>query len=96
MNERTKAIITQRLASASGHLCGVERMVSNDAYCIEVIRQIQAVQAALNKVSVILLEAHLEACISDVVQGEDIVERERLLGEFASIFEMSVKHQYSK
>lgn len=94
MDERTKAIIAQRLASASGHLYGVKRMACEDAYCIDVIRQIQAVQAALNKVSVILLETHLETCISEVVQGEDIAERERMLGEVATIFEMSKKLDY--
>jgi DNA-binding FrmR family transcriptional regulator len=88
MDERTKIVIAQRLASASGHLNGVERMTREDAYCIDVIRQIQAVQAALNKVSVLLLETHLDTCILAAVQGEDIAERERMLGEVASIFEV--------
>jgi CsoR family transcriptional regulator, copper-sensing transcriptional repressor len=94
MDERMKPIIAQRLASASGHLCGVERMAREDASCIEVIRQLQAVQAALNKLSVLMLEAHLDACILAAVQGEDIAERERVLGELASIFEMSEKQNY--
>ncbi len=95
MDERTKAIITQRLASASGHLGAVERMAREDVCCIDVIRQIQAVQAALNKVSVMMLETHLDTCILAAVQGEDVAERERLLGEVASIFEMSKKYNYS-
>jgi CsoR family transcriptional regulator, copper-sensing transcriptional repressor len=95
MDERTKATIGQRLASASGHLCGVERMARQDASCIDVIRQLQAVQAALNKVSVMMLEAHLDTCILAAFQGEDIAERERVLSEVASIFEMSKKHNYS-
>ena len=95
MDERTKAIIARRLASASGHLGGVERMVRDDASCIDLIRQVHAVQAALNKVSVMMLEAHLNNCILAAVQGEDIVERERVLGDVASIFEMSKKHNYS-
>ena len=95
MDERTKAIIAQRLASASGHLNGVERMARDGAYCIDVMRQIQAVQAALNKVSVLMLETHLNNCILAAVQGEDIAERERMLDEVVSIFEMSKKHSYS-
>ena len=95
MDERTKAIIAQRLASASGHLNGVERMARDGAYCIDVMRQIQAVQAALNKVSVMMLETHLNTCILAAVQGEDIAERERMLDEVVSIFEMSKKHNYS-
>ena len=41
----------RRLKTIEGHLRGVIRMVEEDAYCIDVIRQIQAVEAALNKVS---------------------------------------------
>jgi len=94
MDERTKAIIEQRLASASGHLCGVERMAREEAPCIELIRQLQAVQAALHKVSVMMLEAHLDTCVLAAVQGENLAERERVLSEVASIFEMSKKHNY--
>ncbi len=46
----------KRLKIIAGHLGGVIRMVEEDAYCIDVIRQIQAVQAALNKVSAAILE----------------------------------------
>ena len=94
MDKQTKAIITQRLASASGHLCGVERMAHEDASCIDVIRQLQAVQAALNKVSVMMLETHLDTCILAAVQGEDIAKREHLLDEIASIIKVSKSHNY--
>ena len=49
MDEAKKKAVTQRLASAAGHIKGIERMVQEDEYCIDVIRQIQAVQAALNR-----------------------------------------------
>ncbi|HFQ93818.1 MAG TPA: metal-sensing transcriptional repressor, partial [Anaerolineae bacterium] len=51
MDDNTKKVVTQRLASAAGHIKGIERMVNDDTYCIDVIKQIQAVQAALSKVS---------------------------------------------
>ena len=70
-------------------------MARDGAYCIDVMRQIQAVQAALNKVSVLMLETHLNTCILAAVQGQDIAERERMLDEVVSIFEMSKKHNYS-
>ncbi len=92
MDERTKVIIAQRLASASGHLSSVERMARDDTPCIDVIRQIQAVQAALNKVSVMMLEAHLHDCILSAVHSDDHAERARVLSEVVSIFAMSKKH----
>ena len=69
-------------------------MARDDAYCIDVMRQIQAVQAALNKVSVMMLETHLDTCILAAVQGEDVAEREHLLDEIASIIKISKSHNY--
>lgn len=51
-----KETFLKRLKIAEGHIGGIERMVEGDAYCIDVLRQIQAVQAALNKISVGILE----------------------------------------
>ena len=42
---------SQRLKTIEGHIRGINRMIEDDVYCIDIIRQIQAVQAALNKVS---------------------------------------------
>jgi DNA-binding FrmR family transcriptional regulator len=80
-----------RLKNVEGHLRGVERMVEEDAYCIDVIRQIQAVQAALNKISAMILEEHLNSCLITAVRGEDADERERVLREIADVFEMATK-----
>ena len=80
-----------RLKNVEGHLRGVERMVEEDAYCIDVIRQIQAVQAALNKISSLILEEHLSSCLITAVRGEDVNERERVLHEIADVFEMATK-----
>jgi CsoR family transcriptional regulator, copper-sensing transcriptional repressor len=80
-----------RIKNVEGHLRGVERMVEEDAYCIDVIRQIQAVQAALNKISAMILEEHLNSCLITAVRGEDVEERERVLSEIADVFEMATK-----
>jgi CsoR family transcriptional regulator, copper-sensing transcriptional repressor len=66
-------------------------MVEEEAYCIDVIRQIQAVQAALNKISAMILEEHLNSCLITAVRGEDADERERVLREIADVFEMATK-----
>ena len=91
MDEQTRQSLTQRLASAAGHIRGIERMANEDAYCIDMIRQIQAVQAALNKVSHMLLDSHLRTCMTTAVRGSDIAERERMLQEVTAVFEMSNK-----
>jgi DNA-binding FrmR family transcriptional regulator len=81
----------RRLKTVEGHLRGVIRMVEEDAYCIDVIRQIQAVEAALNKVSANILENHLNSCVITAIQGNDKKERERVLKEISEVFEMANK-----
>ena len=79
------------MKSIAGHVKGIERMLENDAYCIDVIKQIQAVEAALSKVSTLLLDGHLHSCLITAVRGEDVQERERVLAEIAHVFETSTK-----
>ena len=83
--------VLRRLKTVEGHLRGVIRMVEEDAYCIDVIRQIQAIEAALNKVSSKILEDHLNSCVITAIQGNDKSERERVLKEITEVFEMSTK-----
>jgi DNA-binding FrmR family transcriptional regulator len=81
----------RRLKTIEGHLRGVIRMLEEDTYCIDVIRQIQAVESALNKVSTQILENHLNTCVTTAIQGNNPRERERVLKEIAEVFEMSKK-----
>ena len=83
--------VVRRLKTVEGHLKGVIRMVEEDAYCIDVIRQVQAIEAALNKVSSKILEDHLNSCVITAIQGNDKSERERVLKEITEVFEMSTK-----
>ena len=78
----------RRLKTIEGHVRGIEQMVENGVYCIDVIKQINAVQAALDKVSNIILEGHLHTCVITAVRGEDPDERERVLKEIKDIFSM--------
>ena len=91
MDDTSRKAVTQRLASAAGHIKGIERMVDDDAYCIDVIQQVQAVQAALSKVSELVLDNHLNSCVITAVQGEDPGERARVLKEVTAVFAMSSK-----
>jgi DNA-binding FrmR family transcriptional regulator len=77
----------RRLKTAEGHLRGIQRMIEQEAYCIDVIRQIQAVQAALNKASAQILEEHLNSCMITAIRGDDPAERERVLNEVITVFE---------
>jgi DNA-binding FrmR family transcriptional regulator len=85
MNQNSDVIL--RLKTIEGHVRGIERMVAEEAYCIDVIRQVQAVQSALNKLSGLILENHLNSCLITAVRGDDPAERERVLTEIAEVFD---------
>ena len=84
---QTKQDTLNRLKSASGHLAAVARMVDEEQYCIDIIYQIQAVQAALNKISLLVLDDHMHTCVTDAIQNDDPAERERVLAEILAVFE---------
>lgn len=81
----------ERLKVIEGHIRGIEKMVESEQYCIDIIRQIQAVQSALNKVNSAILENHLNSCLITAVRWDDPDERERVLKEIAEIYETATK-----
>jgi DNA-binding FrmR family transcriptional regulator len=89
MDEKTRTDVGRRLASAAGHIKGIQRMVEEESYCIDVIQQIEAVQSALHKVSTMMLDNHLHTCVTAAIRGDDPDEREQLLREVSSVFAMS-------
>ena len=89
-DERTRDIV-QRLKSVEGHIRGIERMVEEDVYCVDVVNQILAVQRALKKVSGLVLDRHLHSCVTHAIQGDDAQAKERVLGELLDVFEATGK-----
>ncbi|MBQ6820717.1 MAG: metal-sensing transcriptional repressor [Clostridium sp.] len=69
-NESTKNI-SNRLARAAGHLEFVRRMVKDERDCSEILNQIAAVTSALNSVSRIILQEHIEQCVTDAIRCGD-------------------------
>jgi CsoR family transcriptional regulator, copper-sensing transcriptional repressor len=70
MQADTKAI-QNRLRRIEGQVRGVQRMVDEDAYCVDVLTQVAAVQTALEQVAVAVLDAHVRGCVTDAVSGGD-------------------------
>jgi CsoR family transcriptional regulator, copper-sensing transcriptional repressor len=89
VDAETQKQVVNRLASIAGHVEGVKRMVNEGAYCIDAIRQLQAVQGALSKVESLILESHLRTCVTNAVRGNDPDERERVLREIGEVFRTS-------
>lgn len=82
-----KDLVLKRLSVIEGHLKGVKKMVEQDSYCIDVIHQIHAIQSALNKISILILNDHLNSCLISAIRGENPDDRERVLKEITDLFE---------
>lgn len=90
MDEKAKQI-SNRLKSIEGHVRGVAKMVENDAYCIDIVNQITAIQSALQKVSALVLDRHLHTCVTTAIRGDDPDERERVISEIMDVFNAKSK-----
>lgn len=67
----TKDDYLRRLRRIEGQVRGLQRLVDEDTYCIDVLTQISAVTSALQSVAVGLLDEHLHHCVTDAVAGGD-------------------------
>jgi DNA-binding FrmR family transcriptional regulator len=63
--------IHNRLRRIEGQVRGLQRMVDEDAYCVDVLTQVAAVQTALEQVAVQVLDAHVRGCVAEAVGGGD-------------------------
>jgi DNA-binding FrmR family transcriptional regulator len=91
MVDETTTDILNRLKSIAGHVRGIERMVENGEYCIDIVNQILAVQRALQKVNGLVLNRHLHTCATTAIRGDDPDERERVISEIMGVFEATGK-----
>ena len=82
-----KRDLLNRLKTVEGHVRGVQRMVEEDAYCIDILKQTQAIQRALDKLNSLILTDHLNGCVTTAIRGEDPQERERVVTELLQVFE---------
>lgn len=91
MDDNTRMQILNRLRSAAGHLQGIIAMMEQDRYCIDVIKQIQAVQAALEKTNQMILDDHLHHCVITAIRDDQADERERVLSEIMEVFKSKAR-----
>jgi len=83
-----KKQILNRLATIEGHLRGIRKMVEDDQYCVDILKQSYAVERALKKFESALLEGHLQLCVpTGFKEGRD----SEMVRELAELFELSRK-----
>lgn len=83
ITDDSKEKLKLRLSKAIGHLNSVYRMVDEKRYCMDVLNQLKAVQAALDKTAEVMLKQHLETCVVDAIQKQDSA---RVIEELMQVF----------
>jgi CsoR family transcriptional regulator, copper-sensing transcriptional repressor len=63
-----KEALLKRLRRIEGQVRGIQQMIEDDRYCVDVVNQLQAISAASREVSLILLEDHLRGCVQSAIQ----------------------------
>jgi len=75
----TKAQLSERLLRIEGQVRGIQRMVDDDRYCIDVLTQISAIQAALDKVALGLLDDHAQHCVIGAGKDDQAEKTQELM-----------------
>ena len=83
-DQRTAAL--KRLSYIQGHLGGIHKMIEEDQYCVDVLRQTYAVRKAIEKLELLILEGHLRTCVSSGIK--DGREKE-VLEELLQLYNLS-------
>ena len=73
----------KRLAYIEGHLQGVRKMLEEDRYCVDILKQTHAIRKAIEKLETVLLDGHLRTC---VVEGIQQGKAEQIIDELRSLY----------
>lgn len=86
MNEDKRAEVLKRLAFIEGHLRGIRRMVEQDKYCVDVLKQTYAVRRAIEKMEGLMLDNHLHTCVIEGIKGD---REDEVMGELVELYALS-------
>ena len=87
MDGETRADVLKRLAYVEGHLGGVRRMIEDDQYCVDVLKQTYAIRRAIERLEGKMLNGHLHHCVVDGINRGDT----SVLDELAELYELANK-----
>ena len=85
MKQEVKDKIDPRLAKIEGQVKGIRAMVQNDRYCVDILLQLSAVISALKKVEDLVMENHLNTCVTDALKSEDEKESHQKIAELMDV-----------
>lgn len=87
MDTRTKPDVLARLKRIEGQVEGIQRMIQEERYCVDVLHQMSAVQAALGQAAKRVLASHVDTCVAAAMKSGSREDRARKIGELMEVFE---------
>ena len=85
MKPDTRTNVTRRLSRIEGQVRGVAKMVNEDRYCVDIVRQVQAIKAALTSLETVMLDDHLENCVESPLKGNSLKARREKVEELVAV-----------
>jgi DNA-binding FrmR family transcriptional regulator len=70
LNEQSEKEVLMRLKKIEGQIRGLERMVGDRRYCIDILDQVAAVRRALDSVSMLLMKSHVNTCVTSAIKAD--------------------------
>ncbi len=92
LNEQQTKAIRERLNRIEGQIRGVQRMVEEDRYCMDILAQTRSVVAALRAVEDRIMENHLHTCVVDAIRTEDTSAQKEKVDEVMTVLSQFRKH----
>ncbi len=86
MHQNSKTSSQKRLARIEGQVRGISKMLAEDRYCIDIITQIDAVKAALNRVEDEILRDHVSHCVEHAIASGDKADQRQKIAELIEVF----------
>ncbi len=86
MDHELKEKVQKRIRRIAGQVGGIQRMIDDDRYCVDVLHQITAARAALAKVNALLLESHIQTCVRGAFDSEDPSDQSAKIAELVEVF----------
>lgn len=86
MKEDVRKQVLGRLKRISGQVAGIQRMVEDDRYCVDVLLQVAAAEAALDRVGHMVLASHVDTCVSSALESGAPRERRKKMDELLEVF----------
>jgi CsoR family transcriptional regulator, copper-sensing transcriptional repressor len=82
----TKVKALGRLRRIEGQVQGIQRMVEEDKYCVDILLQLTAVEGAVEQVQRLLLGRHIESCVADAIRSGSTRDRQKKVDELLDVF----------